>query len=65
LLTPDQERQLFESLGRDARFKDWLKQELDSVTKILVSAVEVDVLRKAQGQAQFIVKLQKRLDAGR
>jgi hypothetical protein len=56
---------LFESLGRDARFKDWLKQELDSVTKILVSAVEVDVLRKAQGQAQFIVKLQKRLDAGR
>jgi hypothetical protein len=56
---------LFESLGRDARLKDWLKQELDSVTKILVSAVEVDALRKAQGQAQFIVKLQKRLDAGR
>lgn len=65
MITPTQETQLFESLARSQPLlKTWLEGELAKATKTLMSAVEIDQLRRAQGTAQHIKSILDRLEHG-
>jgi hypothetical protein len=48
------EAELFDSLCRMPRLREWLGEQLAQQVKILVVNPDVEQLRKAQGQAQFI-----------
>lgn len=65
MLTGPQETQLFESLSRShPMLKTWLEGELSKQTKKLISANEVDLLRRAQGAAMLLNEMLKRLELG-
>lgn len=62
MLTPQQESQLFESIARNQpQFLTWLEQELSKQHKTLVSVVDGEQLRRAQGAAQQLQNLMTRL----
>lgn len=48
------ELELFEYLSRTPAVRKWLEQKLDAEMKILVQALDVDQLRKAQGRAGLL-----------
>jgi hypothetical protein len=65
MLTSLQESQLFESLARShPALTTWLQGELAKTTKTLISAVEIDQLRRAQGAAQLAKLMLDRLEHG-
>lgn len=62
-MTPDQERQLFDYLCRHRPLREWLLAQQGPLVKTLVSAADIEHIRRAQGQMQFIEKLLDRLAA--
>lgn len=61
---PTQETQLFESLARShPALKTWLEGELAKQTKVLMAAVEIDQLRRAQGAALHIRSVLDKLES--
>lgn len=59
----NKETELFDHLCRTPRLKEWLADQLASQYKILVVNPDVEQLRKAQGQAQFIQHMLDKLTA--
>lgn len=57
------ESQLFDWLTRHRPLKEWLQAQLDSQINTLVASNDIELLRKAQGQAQFIRMMIEKLDA--
>lgn len=47
------ETELWDHLCRTPRLKEWLQEQFDEQTAILVVNPDVEQLRKAQGRAQF------------
>lgn len=47
------ETELWDHLARTPRLREWLQEQFDEQTAILVVNPDVEQLRKAQGRAQF------------
>lgn len=62
-MTREQEQQLFDHLCRHRPLQEWLQAKLDEQIKILLVNPDNDLLRKAQGAAQFIKSFQDQLAA--
>lgn len=52
-----EELELFEYLGRQPKFRQWLNEKLDSSYEILVLSPEIDQLRKAQGRCSILIDM--------
>lgn len=59
----ENEARLFADLCRSRPLKEWLEAQLAEQVKILLVNPDNDLLRKAQGAAQFIKSFQDRLTA--
>lgn len=57
------ETELFDHLCRTPRLKEWLQEQFDEQTAILVVNPDVEQLRKAQGRAQFAKNMIDKLTA--
>lgn len=57
------EAELFEHLCRTPRLREWLQEQFDEQTAILVVNPDVEQLRRAQGRAQFVKALLDKLTA--
>lgn len=53
---------LFDQLSGNHRFKDWLQDKLATEVSALVSQVDVEQLRRAQGRAQLLKSMLDLLD---
>ena len=61
-MTKNDELELFDLLSR-TKLRDWIKAQRAQQTDVLVNAVDIDVLRKAQGRASMLDSIAKLLDA--
>lgn len=61
-MTKAEELELFDLLSR-TKLRDWVKMQKENQVKVLVCALEVDELRKAQGRASMLDSITKLLDA--
>lgn len=57
------EAELFDTLCRNARVREWLLDQMARQVKILVVNPDVEALHRAQGRAQFIQQMLDRLIA--
>lgn len=65
-MTNEQEKFVFASLARDCpKFKEWLQEELERQYQFLAHQVPEAGLRNAQGKAQLLLELLKRIDSSR
>lgn len=64
-MTKPEEAELFEFLARQAKLREWLNAKLAEDTKVLMQALDIDQLRKAQGRAQFASTLLSLMDAAK
>lgn len=64
-MTPQHEKELFDTLCRLPRLREWFDEQLSTQLRILVSNNDVEQLRKAQGHAQLCEKFIARLDAAK
>lgn len=62
-MDPSKTKALFDDLCRYRPLKEWLQAQLDSQINTLVASNDIELLRKAQGQAQFIRMMIEKLDA--
>ena len=62
-MTREQEQQLFDHLCRHRPLRKWLEAQMAEQVRILLVNPDNDMLRKAQGAAQFIKSFQDRLAA--
>lgn len=62
-MTPEKEAQLFDYLCRHRPLKEWLEDQRKPLIATLVSAVDIEQIRRAQGQMQLIDRIVTRLDA--
>lgn len=63
MLTPAQEGQLFDYLCRHRPLREWLEDQRQTQVKTLVTAVDIELVRRAQGQVQFLDRMLDKLDA--
>ncbi len=64
-MTKPQELELFESLARTHRFREWLDLKLAETYKVLSQALDADQIRRAQGYAQGLQGMVALLDAAK
>lgn len=64
-MTKPEEAELFEFLARQAKLREWLNAKLAEDTKVLMQALDIDQLRKAQGRAQFASTMLSLMDAAK
>ena len=64
-MTKAEEAELFEFLARQQSLRAWLNAKLVEDTKVLMQALEVDQLRKAQGRCQFATQMLSLMDAAK
>lgn len=63
MLNPNQIKVLFESLAvNQPMLRDYLQGQLDEQLRVLVSASDAELLRRAQGKAQSLQSLLSMLD---
>lgn len=62
-MTRQQELELFESLSRVHRFREWLNEKVVEDTKVLVQALDIDQLRRAQGRVAQMQQMLSLMDA--
>jgi len=62
-MTKPEEVELFEFLARQAKLREWLISKLAEDTQVLMQALEIDQLRKAQGRTQFASTMLSMMDA--
>lgn len=58
-----QELELFDYLSRQAKLRDWLNERLAEDTGVLMQALDIDQLRRAQGRAGAWQTMLKLLDS--
>lgn len=54
---------MWDFICRTPRLKEWLLEQFDEQTAILVVNPDMEQLRKAQGRAQFIKLMMEKLNA--
>jgi hypothetical protein len=64
-MTKPEELELFEFLGRQTKLREWLAAQIGNDVKVLMQALDVDQLRKAQGRAQFAQSMLSLMDAAK
>lgn len=57
------EAELFDSLLRLPRFREWVDEQLERQIDVLVVNPDMDAIHKAQGAAAFIKSIKSRLAA--
>lgn len=62
-MTPEKETQLFDYICRHRPFREWLEDQRKPLIATLSSAIDIEQIRRAQGQMQFIDRIVARLDA--
>lgn len=59
------EQALFARLVREPKLEEWLRGKLQAELNVLMVNNDLEMLRKAQGRAQFINQVLDQLDAAR
>lgn len=57
------ELELFEYLARQRKFRDWIDSKITEDTSVLVQALDIDQLRRAQGRVGLLQSMVKLMDA--